>query len=244
MPTATGPLRLSTVFTTWAQPMLFAASTRPFVRLTANGWCREDVVADLVARFLQSAFVGCARSCCAQVVKTVDNLNGPVAVGNVKTLLNEGIDGFVDFQVLAAYQPAIAKLLKSAKVPTVTVVGATLPGSRGRPGAVRDRDNAAMGMAKWRRRGSRERSCFLGGAEPTSGPAVVARCVGASPGRDGLSQGYRRATSSRGRPRGSRQRRTTPRCRRSRRCRASARLMQAVNNGSSAGCARPLRADT
>src|SRR5262249_55433029 len=64
----------------------------------------------------------------AQVVKAVDNVNGPVAVGNVKTQLNEGIDGFVDFQVLANYQPAISKLLKSAKVPAVTVVGATLPG--------------------------------------------------------------------------------------------------------------------
>jgi hypothetical protein len=78
---------------------------------------------------LTNGLIDAAKSIgCAQVVKAVDNLNGPVAVGNVKTLLNEGIDGFVDFQVLAAYQPAIAKLLKSGKVPAVTVVGATLPG--------------------------------------------------------------------------------------------------------------------
>src|SRR5215469_3878104 len=78
---------------------------------------------------LTNGLVDAAKSIgCAQIVKTVDNLNGPVAVGNVKTLLNEGIDGYVDFQVLANYQPAISKLLKDAKVPAVTVVGATLPG--------------------------------------------------------------------------------------------------------------------
>jgi ABC-type sugar transport system substrate-binding protein len=65
---------------------------------------------------------------CASVVTTVDNENGPTAVANVKTLINEKINGFVDFQVLQAFQPEISKLLKAAKVPSVTVVGATLPG--------------------------------------------------------------------------------------------------------------------
>ncbi len=46
---------------------------------------------------------------CVTIVKTVDNLNGPVAVGNLKTLINQKIDGFVDFQVLAPFQPAISK---------------------------------------------------------------------------------------------------------------------------------------
>ena len=64
---------------------------------------------------LTDGLINAAKSIgCAQVVKTVDNLNGPVAVGNLKTLLNEGIDGFVDFQVLADYQPSMSKILKSA----------------------------------------------------------------------------------------------------------------------------------
>jgi len=41
LPTATGPLRLSTALSTWAQPMLFAALTNPSVRLTAKGWLPE-----------------------------------------------------------------------------------------------------------------------------------------------------------------------------------------------------------
>jgi ABC-type sugar transport system substrate-binding protein len=65
---------------------------------------------------------------CVTVVTTVDNLNGPVAVGNIKTLLNQNVDGIVDFQVLAPFQPAIAKLLNDAKVPGVSIVGADLPG--------------------------------------------------------------------------------------------------------------------
>ena len=64
---------------------------------------------------------------CATVLQTVDNQNGPVAIGNLHTLINEGINGFVDFQVLAQYQPAMSKILISSKIPAVTIVGATLP---------------------------------------------------------------------------------------------------------------------
>src|ERR1017187_3988130 len=66
---------------------------------------------------------------CVTILTTTDNLNGPVAIGNLKTLLNEGIQGFVDFQVLAAFQPPITKLLATAKIPGVAIVGANLPGS-------------------------------------------------------------------------------------------------------------------
>jgi ABC-type sugar transport system substrate-binding protein len=66
---------------------------------------------------------------CVTIVKTVDNLNGPVAVGNLKTLLNQKIDGFIDFQVLAPFQTPIQKLLKGAKIPGVAIVGAARPGA-------------------------------------------------------------------------------------------------------------------
>src|SRR5690242_18202279 len=121
---------------------------------------------------------------CAQVVKTVDNLNGPVAVGNLKTLLNEGIDGFVDFQVLANYQPAMSKILKAAKIPAVTVVGATLPGfPQVGLAPFETEKNAAIYMAKQaKKRFPGQIPYFLGGAEPTSGPAVLARYKGAVAG--------------------------------------------------------------
>ena len=54
---------------------------------------------------------------CVTIVKTIDNLNGPVAIGNLKTLIVEGIKGFIDFQVLAAYQPAITKILAGRQDP-------------------------------------------------------------------------------------------------------------------------------
>lgn len=134
---------------------------------------------------LTNGLVDAAKSIgCAQVVKTVDNLNGPVAVGNVKTLLNEGIDGFVDFQVLASYQPAIAKLLKSAKIPAVTVVGATLPGfPQVGLAPFETEKNAAIYMAKQaKKQFPGQMPYFLGGAEPTSGAAVLARYKGAVAG--------------------------------------------------------------
>ncbi len=121
---------------------------------------------------------------CATVLKTVDNLSGPTAIANLHTLINEGINGFVDFQVLAAYQPAMSRILKQAKLPAVTVVGATLPGF---PQVGLDpfqtQKKAAMymaGVAKKRFPGMVP--YFVGGAEPTSGAAVLARYYGAVAG--------------------------------------------------------------
>jgi ABC-type sugar transport system substrate-binding protein len=134
---------------------------------------------------LTNGLIDAAKSLgCAQVVKTVDNLNGPVAVGNVKTLLNQKIDGFVDFQVLANYQPAIAKLLKSSKTPAVTVVGAVLPGyPQVGLAPFETEKNAAIYMAKQaKKQFPGQMPYFLGGAEPTSGPAVLARYKGAVAG--------------------------------------------------------------
>ena len=134
---------------------------------------------------LTDGLINAAKSIgCAQVVKTVDNLNGPVAVGNLKTLLNEGIDGFVDFQVLAAYQPAMSKILKSAKIPAVTVVGATLPGfPQVGLAPFQTEKNAAIYMARQaKKQFPGQTPYFLGGAEPTSGPAVLARYKGAVAG--------------------------------------------------------------
>jgi ABC-type sugar transport system substrate-binding protein len=121
---------------------------------------------------------------CAQVLKTVDNLNGPVAVGNLKTLINEGIDGFVDFQVLAPFQNAMSKTLKAKKIPAVTVVGAVLPGFPQVGLAPFDTEKkAAIYMAKVaQKRFPGKVPYFLGGAEPSSGPAVLARYKGAVAG--------------------------------------------------------------
>jgi ABC-type sugar transport system substrate-binding protein len=121
---------------------------------------------------------------CAQILETVDNQNGPVAIGNLHTLINEGINGFVDFQVLAAYQPAMSKILKQAKIPAVTVVGATLPGF---PQVGLDpfntEKNAAMYMANVaKQKYPGQIPYFVGGAEPESGPAVFARYLGAVAG--------------------------------------------------------------
>jgi ABC-type sugar transport system substrate-binding protein len=121
---------------------------------------------------------------CVQVLKTVDNTNGPVAVGNLKTLINEGIDGFVDFQVLAPFQNAMSKILKQKKIPAVTVVGTELPGF---PQVGLDPFNtekkAAIYMATIaKKRFPGQMPYFVGGAAPESGPAVLLRYKGAVAG--------------------------------------------------------------
>jgi ABC-type sugar transport system substrate-binding protein len=121
---------------------------------------------------------------CAQILQTVDNQNGPVAIGNLHTLMNEGINGFIDFQVLAQYQSAISKILKDAKVPSVTVVGATLPGF---PQVGLDPFNTEKSAAIFMAQRAKAKypgqvPYFVGGAEPESGPAVLARYQGAVAG--------------------------------------------------------------
>lgn len=121
---------------------------------------------------------------CASVIETVDDMNGVTAIANIHTLINEGINGFVDFQVLAAYQPAIAKLLESAKVPAVTVVGATLPGHPqvGLDPFHTEEEGAIYMSEQEKKRFPGQVPYFLGGAEPASGAAVFARYQGAVAG--------------------------------------------------------------
>jgi ABC-type sugar transport system substrate-binding protein len=121
---------------------------------------------------------------CVTIVKTVDNLSGPTAVANTRTLINEGINGYVDFQVLAAFQPAIEKLLKAKKIGSVGVVGAVLPGF---PNVGLDPFNTekagAIAMAtEAKAQFPSMVPYFLGGAEPASGAAVLARYKGAVAG--------------------------------------------------------------
>lgn len=137
--------------------------------------------ANLVTKGLKDA----AKSIgCATVVETVDNLNGPVAIGNVKTMLNEGANAIVDFNVLAPFQPAIAKELKNAHVPGVAVVGADLPGypsvgANNYGAAVKDgRALAKAGKKKF----PKAVPYVVVAAEPSSGPIIMQRYYGAVAG--------------------------------------------------------------
>lgn len=137
------------------------------------------------ANLVTQGLVDAAKSIgCATIVKTTDNLNGPVAIGNLKTLIVEGIQGFVDFQVLAAYQPAITKILATAKIPGVAIVGANLPGS---PDVGANNYTSAYDDGVYLAQQSKARfpslvPYVLGGAEPTSGPLVMERYNGAVAG--------------------------------------------------------------
>jgi ABC-type sugar transport system substrate-binding protein len=121
---------------------------------------------------------------CVTIVKTVDNLNGPVAVGNLKTLLNQKIDGFVDFQVLAPFQTPIAKLLKSGSIPGVAIVGADLPGS---PSVGADNYGASVLNGRYLGAVAKQRypsavPYAVVAAEPSAGAIVMQRYFGAVAG--------------------------------------------------------------
>jgi len=122
------------------------------------------------ANLVTQGLVDAAKSIgCATIVKVTDNLNGPVAIGNLKTLVIEKIQGFVDFQVLAAYQPAITKILATAKIPRGDCRGKP----SGSPDVGASNYTAAYDDGVYMAQQSKVRfpgkvPYVLGGAEPTS----------------------------------------------------------------------------
>lgn len=142
--------------------------------------------ANLVTKGLKDA---AAKTGCVTVVTTVDNGNGPVAVGNVKTMLNEGANGIIDFNILAPFQPSIAALLKNAPVPGDAVVGADLPGfpsigaANFGAGVLNGQALAQAGKAKF---GSTVPYLVVA-AEPTAGAIILQRYYGTV---DGVKKVY------------------------------------------------------
>ena len=137
--------------------------------------------ANLVTKGLKDA---AKKTGCVTVIMTVDNLNGPVAVGNVKTMLNEGANGIIDFNVLAAFQPAIAKLVKQAGVPANAIVGANLPGY---PAIGADNYGASVLNGQELAKAGKKKfgstvPYLVVAAEPSAGPIVMQRYYGAVAG--------------------------------------------------------------
>jgi ABC-type sugar transport system substrate-binding protein len=134
--------------------------------------------ANLVTKGLKDA---AKKTGCVTVITTVDNANGPVAVGNVKTMLNQGANGIIDFNILATFQPAIAKLVKAAGVPANAIVGAELPGY---PSIGADNYGAAVINGKELAKAGKKKygstiPYLVIAAEPTAGPIIVQRFTGA-----------------------------------------------------------------
>jgi ABC-type sugar transport system substrate-binding protein len=121
---------------------------------------------------------------CVTVRTTIDNLNGPVAVGNVKTLLNQHVDAIVDFNVLAPYQRPIANLIKKAKVPGVAIVGADLPGypSVGADNYGASVLNGQALAAAAKKKYPNDVPYLFVAAEPSAGPIILQRYTGAVDG--------------------------------------------------------------
>jgi ABC-type sugar transport system substrate-binding protein len=133
--------------------------------------------AALVTKGLQE---GAKDTGCATVLVTYDNINGPQAIANLHTLIEEGIQGFVDFQILEPFQPAIAQVLKSAKIPGVAIIGATL---QGYPSVGANNYGASFKDGVFLAK--RAKAKFPGvtpylvdSEEPTSGAAIIARHTG------------------------------------------------------------------
>lgn len=121
---------------------------------------------------------------CVKVIKTIDNMDGPTAIANLKTMINQKIDGFVDFQVLEAFQGAIAETLADAKIPGVAIVGADLPGW---PDVGAANFDAAKDGGKYLAEAAKKKypdaqPYAVIGAEPESGQIIIDRYDGAVAG--------------------------------------------------------------
>jgi ABC-type sugar transport system substrate-binding protein len=54
------------------------------------------------------------------MIQEVDNIDGPTAIANVRTMITEGIQGLVNSQVVATAEVAIDKLVQAAHIPAVS----------------------------------------------------------------------------------------------------------------------------
>jgi ABC-type sugar transport system substrate-binding protein len=144
-------------------------------------WTSSQAFSDIVTNALMAS----AKSIgCVTMLKTIDNENGPVAVGNLKTLVEEGIQGFVDFQILAPFQPAMASELKTAKIPGVSIIGAPLPGW---PGVGANNYTSAYDAGVYlatvaKKRFPGKAVYFLDAAETSGGVLIMSRYSGAAAG--------------------------------------------------------------
>lgn len=117
---------------------------------------------------------------CVTVIKTVDDTNGPQAVANLKTMTGEGIQGFIDFQILEPFQPAIATQLKKSNIPGVAIIGANLPGW---PGVGADNYGATFKAGAYLANVAKQRypgqvPYLVASAEPVSGAEFMQRYYG------------------------------------------------------------------
>ena len=65
---------------------------------------------------------------CVTIVELTDNRDGPTAIANVQIMINEGIQGLLDNQVVSTAQIGIASLVGQAGIPAEASGGPVLPG--------------------------------------------------------------------------------------------------------------------
>ena len=117
-----------------------------------------------------------AETGCVDLVTLVDNADPGTAVSNIQTLVQEHVDGVMLFQVVAAANQGIAKILGAAKIPAISI-SASAPGI---PFIFPDESSAGLqagtelGAAGKARFGSALPYVLLGGF-PEGGDNVVAR---------------------------------------------------------------------
>lgn len=125
---------------------------------------------------------------CVELVKLVDNADPGTAISNIQTMVQEHLDGVMLFQVVAAANQGIAKVLHAAKIPAISI-SASAPGipfvfpnesAAGRQAGIE------LGKAGKQRFGSSLPYVLLGGF-PEGGANVVARMKGVLAG---VQQGY------------------------------------------------------
>lgn len=63
---------------------------------------------------------------CVTIIQMVDNSDGPTAVNNVRTMVNEGIKGLANFNIVGSANVEIEKLVKQNGISAIST-GATMP---------------------------------------------------------------------------------------------------------------------
>lgn len=121
-----------------------------------------------------------AKMGCVKLVKLVDNLDPQTALANVKTLIQQKVDGVILFQVLADAQPGIARALEQAGIPAVaTAVPAPgVPFISANDRGAGEQAGKALGEAFVDKHQDGEMPYLIVGGRPAGGPVDKQRADG------------------------------------------------------------------
>jgi ABC-type sugar transport system substrate-binding protein len=154
-------------------PTKAALCKKPSYKIGYEVYAEGQQFADLVTNNIKTL---AKKLGCVTLITLTDNRDGPTAIGNVQLMINQGIQGLLNFQVIATAQVGIANLTAAAHIPSEASGGPDQPGA---PTVGINHTTAGLdggmelGKAALKQYPKQKQPYLIYGVEPVGGPAQI-----------------------------------------------------------------------